>query len=759
MESLEFVFYSKTILGEMQNKLLPQTQTIQLSGQFSPNFTNWFQNLRIVLRSEGKLVHLEQPMILLPYPVRTLEHYKAYDTLELKTMFEEQAKQELFETVIAFYACKQEDGQSNYNMHSMVKMLAELHAMLKLHAKSIPKKADTPTVLRIWEGRIHKDKNKPQGANGRGKGKNKLGYAPRPKISQPPNRDNLKKDSICHHCKEGLRESKKLKHEALSIYMGNGMRASVEAIRTFDLILPSGKTQGLLLFSRGIDDFNCYGFVYLMKHKHEVFETFKVFQNEVENQLGKKIKVSERRNQTLLDMVRSVMNLTTLLKSFWGYALEIAAHILNMFPTKKGCEAFVKRDTPVQLDSISIKCVFVCYPKEIMGYYFYYPLENKIFVSQNIEFFENSFMVQEASRGHGLLKISGSDKGLKLIQEEDTQPFENTSEEHTKVAPTKVDPQNVRVPILRSVRIPQVPDRYGYYVDIEEYELGDLNEPPSYKTALAYPKSDKWLEAMNTEMQSMKDNQVWYLVDLLSNGRTVRCKWLFKKKNDMDGNVHTFKAHLVEKSFTQTYSVDYEETFSLTSFLNGHLSEDVYMVQSEGFVDPDHPSKHYNAARSKILACNCFSMKYLEEAAYILRIKIIRDRSKQLIALSQSDYLEKIIKKFRMKNSKKGYTPMMEKPDYRKSQGAKTPTEKSVKQSTIAMSFIEVEYIVAAEASMEALWMRKFIDGLGDVMPSNKRPMKMLYDNEPALAITNDPEILKGARHFQRKYHYTREAI
>ncbi|GJX73193.1 putative retrotransposon ty1-copia subclass protein, partial [Tanacetum coccineum] len=142
--------------------------------------------------------------------------------------------------------------------------------------------------------------------------------------------------------------------------------------------------------------------------------------------------------------------------------------------------------------------------------------------------------------------------------------------------------------------------RYGYYVDIEEYELEDLNEPPNYKAALADPEFDKWLEAMNTEMQSMKDNQVWYLVDLPSNGRTVGCKWLFKKKTDMDSNVHTFKARLVAKGFTQTYSVDYGDTFSpvanirairillaiatfydyeiwqmdvKTSFLNSHLSK------------------------------------------------------------------------------------------------------------------------------------------------------------------------------------------
>ncbi|GKD21663.1 retrotransposon protein, putative, ty1-copia subclass, partial [Tanacetum coccineum] len=112
--------------------------------------------------------------------------------------------------------------------------------------------------------------------------------------------------------------------------------------------------QGASYFVTFTDDFSRYGYVYLLKHKHEVFETFKVFQNKVENQLGKTIKslcsdrggeymsqefldhlkdhrifpyrtppytpqhsgVSERRNRTLLDMVRSMMSQTTLPKSF-----------------------------------------------------------------------------------------------------------------------------------------------------------------------------------------------------------------------------------------------------------------------------------------------------------------------------------------------------------------------------------------------------------------------------------------------------------
>ncbi|GKD70083.1 retrotransposon protein, putative, ty1-copia subclass [Tanacetum coccineum] len=126
--------------------------------------------------------------------------------------------------------------------------------------------------------------------------------------------------------------------------------------------------QGASYFVTFTDDFSCYGYIYLLKHKHEVFETFKVFQKEVENQLENTIKslrsdrggkytsqefldhlkehgiisyrtppytpryngVSERRNRTLLDMVRSMMSQTTLPKSFCDYALESAARILNI---------------------------------------------------------------------------------------------------------------------------------------------------------------------------------------------------------------------------------------------------------------------------------------------------------------------------------------------------------------------------------------------------------------------------------------------
>ncbi|GKC26807.1 hypothetical protein Tco_1034101, partial [Tanacetum coccineum] len=116
-------------------------------------------------------------------------------------------------------------------MHSMGKTIAELHAMLKFYEKGIPKKAKTPIVLAIREGKIQKDNKQPRGSKGKDKGNTKLAYAPKPKIPPPPKRDNPAKYSVCHHCHEGLKGSRKLKHGALSLYMGNGMRAAVEAIK------------------------------------------------------------------------------------------------------------------------------------------------------------------------------------------------------------------------------------------------------------------------------------------------------------------------------------------------------------------------------------------------------------------------------------------------------------------------------------------------------------------------------------------------
>ncbi|GJX88139.1 retrotransposon protein, putative, ty1-copia subclass [Tanacetum coccineum] len=613
---------------------------------------------------------------------RTLEKYNAFDMLkELKTMFEEQAKQELFEIVKAFHACKQEDGQSNYNMHSMGKMIAKLHAMLKLHEKGIPKKGEIPTILAIREGKIQKDKRSRKG-------------------------------------KMGLRGSSKLKHGALSLYVGNGMCAAIEAIGSFDLVLHSslifkymdkiqhdgilqpthdesfekckscvsGKMawkpfphqverakdllglihtdvcgplrtllrDGASYFITFTDNFSRYGYVYLMKHKHEVFETFKIFQNEIENQLGKKIKAirsdqgGEYLSHKFVNHMKSCGIVSQLTPPYTPQHNGVSerTRILNMVPTKK-----VDR-TPYEI-------------------------------------------------------WHGKAPKLSYLRDAQRKRWVTTSTIDSRI-------RSLLLEMLSSFRI------VSYYkkrvgnkrFDVEIKKIGFTQNPD---------EPCVYLKASGSNVAFL----VLYVDDILLMGNNVTMlqevkSWLYK----------------------------------------------------------------------------CFCMKDLGETTYILRIKIIRDRSKRLIVVSQSACLDKILKKFRMESSKKGSTPMIEKPDYRKSQGlimyaiyltadktilkylrntkemvlvygekleaelkVSCYVDKSAKQSTTAMSLTKAEYIAVVEASMEAVWMRKLIDGLGYVMPSNKRPIEMLCDNEPAIAITDDPRILKGARHFQKKYHYIREVI
>ena len=279
--------------------------------------------------------------------------------------------------------------------------------------------------------------------------------------------------------------------------------------------------------------------------------------------------------------------------------------------------------------------------------------------------------------------------------------------------------------------------------------LLDNDEPTTYKEAMMGPDSVKWLNAMKSEIESMYENQVWNLVDPPEGSKPIECKWIFKKKTDADGNVTVYKARLVAKGFRQIQGIDYEETFSpvamlksvrillaiaayydyeiwqmdvKTAFLNGMLSEDVYMIQPEGFVNPQYAGKVCKLQRSiyglkqasrswnlrfdevvkgfgfiknggescvykkvsgsaiaflilyvddilligndktflieiKESLKSSFSMKDLGEAAYILGIKIYRDRSRRLIGLSQSTYLDKVLKRFNMEGSKKGTLP------------------------------------------------------------------------------------------------------
>ena len=142
---------------------------------------------------------------------------------------------------------------------------------------------------------------------------------------------------------------------------------------------------------------------------------------------------------------------------------------------------------------------------------------------------------------------SGRQIDLEEIQESSGEGTSNPSPQPEEETP--VEPTEESIPLRRSTRVRNAPEHYyGFHITVEgetlisDNTLVNLDEPNSYTEAMAGPEAAKWKEAMDSEIQSMYENKVWNLVDNVPDRKVVGCKWIFKKKTDMDGNVHTYKA-------------------------------------------------------------------------------------------------------------------------------------------------------------------------------------------------------------------------
>nr|GEU87328.1 hypothetical protein [Tanacetum cinerariifolium] len=522
---------------------------------------------------------------------RNLAHLRAYDMIqELKSMYSKQAKQELLQTMIEFQPCKQEEGQSvslhvlkikgytdNLERHGQLvgKIVNELQAMLKLHEETLPKKDANAALHAIRAGKTH----------------------------PPPKKDNPTKDAICHQCAET---------SALSLYVGDGYRAAIEAIGTYNLELPSG----LVIVLN-----NCH---YAPSITRDVISLLYLFEYGFINHFDDNNVILVSKNNLVYFMAVPQDDI---------FEIDMSCSNINDSSIKKRIKKFQHDGL---LNSIGIESLGMCVSC-MSGKMARKPNSHQVEMAKDLLglIHTDVFQKEVENQLRKTIKSLHSDRGCRYMCQEFLDHLKEDGITFHRTPP--YTPQNNKMfkrrnqtlldmvrsmmsqttlpksfwdyaleTVARILNLGRAPDHMCLYIDAEEHELRDLGEPANYKAALLDLESKKWLDAVNVEMQSMKDNVVWVLVELPPNSRTVGSKCLFKKKTNMDGAIYIFKARLVAKGFTQTYRVDYEESFSpvadirairilisiatyydyaiwqidvKTSFLKGHISKEVYMEQ------------------------------------------------------------------------------------------------------------------------------------------------------------------------------------
>ena len=197
---------------------------------------------------------------------------------------------------------------------------------------------------------------------------------------------------------------------------------------------------------------------------------------------------------------------------------------------------------------------FVGYPKGIVGGLFYSHKDNKVSVSTNAKFLENDYMNNYTPRSRVVLAEMNEPVNVQPIDEtrDDVAVLDTPQDTTHKMSSTQVPG--------RSGRIVRPPIRFiGLGETYEAISKEVESNPYTYEESINDIDAHHWVQAMKSKLDSMYFNQVWDLVKVPNGIKPIGCKWVYKRKRGIDGNVETFKARLVVKGYTQKEGIDYEE--------------------------------------------------------------------------------------------------------------------------------------------------------------------------------------------------------
>eukprot|EP00253_Pinus_taeda_P033991 PITA_33991 len=286
------------------------------------------------------------------------------------------------------------------------------------------------------------------------------------------------------------------------------------------------------------------------------------------------------------------------------------------------------------------------------------------------------------------------------------------------------------------------------------------------KEAVDLEDGKLWKEAMVDEMASLHKNEAWDLVECPAGRKPIGSKWVFKKKTNIEGNMEKYKARLVEKGYSQVPRIDFGDIFYLvakaasiglllsivvafyfeveqidvkTTFLHEDLEEEIYMRQPEGF-----------AVKGKKELCP----KTQEEEEDMSRVPYASAVSSLMYLHGTSDYglcyqgrpgLDKVLDirgfvdadwvgDLDQRRSTSGYV-------FNLFGGAVSWMSK--KQSVVALSTIEAEYMAATHASKEAVWLQILCSSMGLVQETTK----IDCDGQSVIFLANNPTYHSKTKH------------
>jgi transposase InsO family protein len=297
-----------------------------------------------------------------------------------------------------------------------------------------------------------------------------------------------------------------------------------------------------------------------------------------------------------------------------------------------GCVCFVllQPHERTKLQPCSKLCCFLGYGLEEKGYRCYDPVAKRLRVSRHVVFWEHKMFYSLPSFSAGnddsqadfLPNLfpeipSPSAESVNPISDEspsadpssDVSPTTDPTFDESPLSAPAANPVNTTAPEpRRSYRVSTLPSHLRDFHCFSAFAT--LHEPHTFREASSDPL---WQQAMKEEFDALLKTGTWDLVDLPASKSAIGCKWVYKIKTRSDGTVDRYKARLVAKGFTQEYGIDYEETFApvarlssvrtliavsvsrhwplfqmdvKNAFLNGELTEEVYMQLPPSFSQP-----------------------------------------------------------------------------------------------------------------------------------------------------------------------------